>query len=121
MQIWTSKLYNIGRPLIIGLYRNDTLLDFTLLSGPNGVGAPQLRMRKRTDVPADAVSFDLAVYTDVDNTPAKFNAQHVWTALDFDSLEAGRYIAEVDAHYLGENITLPDDGYFEMRLLPGID
>lgn len=119
--MWTSKLGVIGKPLIIGLYRNGTLMDFTLLTGPGGSGAPVLRFRLRTAAPGSEVSVDLVIYTDVTNSPPKFNAQRVWVAGDFSGLAAGTYIAEVDAHFAGEDVTFPDDGYFEMRFLGGID
>ena len=119
--MWTSKLGNVGKPLIIGLYRNGSLVDFTLLSGPGGAGAPQLRIRERIAAPGTEQTFDLVIYTDVDNTPPKFNAQRVWVIGDFSSLVATRYIAEVDAHLNGEDITFPDDSYFELKFLSGID
>ena len=119
--MWTSKLGNIGKPLIIGLYRKGTLVDFTLLTGPGGAGAPQLRIRERVDAIGSEQSFDLVIFTDVDNTPPKFNAQRVWVTANFTTLAAKRYIAEVDAHLNGENVTFPDDSYFELRFLSGID
>lgn len=126
--MWVSKIGITAKPLLLGLSDENGLVNFASLSGPGGSGAPQLRLRRPDQDPTDAISFDVTAYTDP-NTPAQFNAQRQWTTADFGAgkieIPAGdrsvTYYAEVDGQFAGEEITFPDNGYFEIRFLAGIN
>lgn len=116
--MWTSKIGNTAKPLVLSLTNDGTPVSFAALTGPGGSGAPQLRMRQRTEPPSAAVSFDLTAYVDPDGV---YNSQKVFSAADFAQLSPGTYIAEVDAYLGGQNVTFPDGGYILLRFLRGVE
>jgi hypothetical protein len=115
--MWTSKIGATGKPLILGLTLDDSLVTFAGLTGPGGAGVPQLRFRLRNGT--TTLSRDVTAYTDVTNDPPKYNAQVEFD--DFTGIEPGVYICEVDASQAGEEHTFPDDGYFLIKFLPGVN
>jgi hypothetical protein len=113
---WRSKVGLEGKPLVMGLLDDGVLITWASLSGPGDTGVPQLRMRRRELPSSTVVSRDLSEYT---GEPALYNVQV--TFADFTGIEEGIYVCEVDAHIAGEDISLPDDGYFLVRFLGGVD
>lgn len=118
-EMWVTKIGNRAKTFLIGLVRNDVLLTFTDLSGPGGSGAPLFRMRLRTEEPTESLEFTVTAYTDTLNDPPVYNAQ-----VDFGSftdIVPGIYIAEVNAHLDGADVDFPDDSYFLLKFLRGIE
>lgn len=108
--VWATKLGST-KPLILG----------TLVSGTlTAVTDPQLHVRKPEQDPADATALALAVYTDEDNTPAKYNLQRAWTAQELAALGPGRYIAEIRGTVGGNAVVFPDAGYIPLRIEQGV-
>lgn len=80
------------------------------MTGPDGSGAPQFRMRLRNEENALAHSFDVIDYSSPSDD---FNAEVVFT---FDALTTpGVYVCEVDAAIDGERVTFPSDGNRQIR------
>lgn len=113
---WTTKIGNSAKTLVLALANDGVLVSFGSLSGPGGVGAPQLRIRRKSG--ETVLSFDLEAYAGAD---PDYNAQRVFTADDFGAIDPGLYIAEVDARISGQDVTFPDDGFLELRFLRGLD
>lgn len=114
--MWTSKIGNVGKPLLLGLTHEGDLVDFEELSGPGGTGAPQLRLRPRTFATDTTLSFDVEAY---DGDLEGYNAQVTFT--DFTGIEARAYLVEVDASFGGQDITFPEDGHIEIGFVESLD
>lgn len=108
--MWISKIGATANVLLLGLSNNGELVTFSDLSEPT------LRLRRKTSPQAEALEFTVSEYTGEDT---RFNAQVEFT--DWSSLQAGDYIAEVDATLSGNAVSFPSDGYIPIRFLRGIE
>lgn len=106
---WISKIGATGKPLLLGLANNGTLIDFDTMTDPT------LHLRSKVDLTGQVLDFPVTEYEDPNGV---FNAQCLFT---FDDIVAGEYIAEVDATIDGLLVTFPDDSYIHIKFLEGIE
>lgn len=115
--MWTTKHGHHAEPMPLALTLSGEAVDFADLAGPGGSGVPQLRMRLRARPDGTVTAFGVEAYSGGSDD---YNAQVTFPGAALDALDVGVYIAEVDAHIDGADVTFPREDYFLVRVQAGL-